>query len=206
MLTLWRTLTYEKLKRVYVEGSIIDLGGSKNAEYHRYIKGTHTFTSVNIDQKNGFDLSFDLEKPFPVGDSAYDAVFCINVMEHIYNYHNLVGESFRILKSGGKVVYVIPFLIQFHPCPQDFWRYSSQSLQNISESHGYVDIVIEPVGKGVFTSSASLRHNVYKSSLIRMVSLWWNQLLDYLFVKVLKFTNYSEVYYPLGFIVTATKK
>ena len=61
MLTFLRKSQYQDLSEITLNGKILDLGGSVKASYHPLIKGEHEFTVVNLDERYGYDLKFDLE-------------------------------------------------------------------------------------------------------------------------------------------------
>lgn len=204
MYSPWRTLLYKELESVALDGSVVDLGGSKNASYHKLLKGNHSIQSVNIDEKNGYDLSFDLEEKFPVHDASYNAALCINVLEHIFNYNNLLKETYRILKTKGVFVLAVPFLVPYHPSPNDYWRYTEDTLQKIVTQAGFKNIVIKPVGRGPFTAAANIQHNVLKFSFIRACVDFCAGMTDDFFNVVLS-NRYGRKQYPLGYLVVAEK-
>ena len=203
--TPWRTLLHKRLSTLHINGDILDIGGSKKSEYASLIKGEHTIKVVNIDEEYGYDYKFDLEKPFPLENSIVDAVLCINVLEHIFNYQHVINESHRILKNGGQIVIAVPFLIQVHPCPHDHWRYTAETLQRILEEGGYSDICIEAIGRGVFTSISNLMFNVLKLSLLRSIAIAVAQGLDAIVSKLLPKSSFNKEHYALGYVVTAKK-
>ena len=42
-------------------------------------------------------------------------------------------EMFRVLKPGGKLFLQLPFIIGYHPCPNDYWRFTNQGLRCLVE-------------------------------------------------------------------------
>lgn len=205
MNTLWRKLTYKKLETEKLEGLILDLGGAKNAEYHNLIKGSHEIRVVNLDERYGYDLFFDLEGSFPVEKESYDNILAINVLEHIYNYQNFLIESNRILKREGKIIIAIPFLHQIHPCPKDFWRFTNFSLEKILTEAGFKNIVVEPLGYGLFSAVYNQAYSIQKIKMLRIASEKFCIFLDKIY-KIIKPNNYQgKIFYPLGYYVTAKK-
>src|SRR5262249_45743128 len=57
----------------------------------------------------------DFTRPFPFVDNALDAVFCEHTIEHIEKAEaaRMIGEVFRVLKSGGVFRIVTPSLENF---------------------------------------------------------------------------------------------
>ena len=42
-------------------------------------------------------------------------------------------------------IFAVPFLIAFHPSPNDYWRYTEETLTKICEQAGFRDIEIKVV-------------------------------------------------------------
>ena len=82
MATPWRRGLYNEIRRLKLDGDIIDLGGSRNSSYHELIGGIHKINVVNLDDNSGLDLKFDLEKNFPLLDETYNCVLAMNVSNH----------------------------------------------------------------------------------------------------------------------------
>src|SRR3989344_7021009 len=144
-MTTWRKLSYKKLSTLSIDGEILDLGGSCNADYHKLIHGKHTFTTVNLDKANGCDVYADLEQPFPIKNDIYNAVVCMNTLEHLFNYRQFLNEAHRVLQEGGTFVIIVPFLIQVHPSPHDYFRFSGEALSRIFQEAGFRNVDVEPI-------------------------------------------------------------
>lgn len=205
--TPWRKLLYKELATLTLDGNLLDLGGSHKSGYHELLGGKHKISVVNIDKDTTPDFSFDLEKKFPLGDTPYDGVLCINTLEHIYNYQNVLAESRRILKPHGKLILAVPFLVQIHPSPQDYFRFSGMALEKLLANAGFKNISVKPIGRGPFTVEAQITYNILHFSLLRSWIYICAIVADALIssvIKLFKRKNYYDAsYYPLGFLVTA---
>jgi SAM-dependent methyltransferase len=148
--TLLRQAEHEALKGISLSGSILDLGGGGNADYRSLIGGEHTFTTVDLGQKA--DIQHDLEELLPLADASYDHALLINVLEHIYDFRQLLAEAVRVTKPGGTLVIVVPFLFPVHPSPNDYWRFSGQTLEREMERVGLTIERLTPLGTGVFSA------------------------------------------------------
>jgi SAM-dependent methyltransferase len=63
----------------------------------------------------------DIDKTdIPVSDETYDAVVCLEFIEHIYDIQHGLTEIKRVLKKSGKVLISVPNLA--------YWRYRLQLL------------------------------------------------------------------------------
>ena len=204
-MTLWRELLYKKLSTIKLEGKVLDLGGSKNSGYHELLGGNNVITVANMYGSETPDLKVDLENEFPISNEEFDAVICVNVLEHIYNYKGVLKESYRVLKQNGKVVIAVPFLVQIHPSPKDYWRFSGMTLNKILGEAGFVDIEIYPIGTGVFFSLSQIFYNFLHFNIVRYIANLVAKFIDSIVRAIKPQSNYSERFYPLGYVVIAQK-
>lgn len=54
-------------------------------------------------------IKHDLNKPIPLKDNSFDNIICIETLEHIFNFQNVLDESYRILKPKGMFVVGVPY-------------------------------------------------------------------------------------------------
>jgi len=67
----------------------------------------------------------------PYSDGSFDYVISDQVIEHVIDPKKAIVESFRVLKEGGVAIHTTCFINFFHPCPHDFWRFSSEALTHL---------------------------------------------------------------------------
>ena len=200
---------YNRLANLKLTGTFLDLGGGRHSEYHKFLssseKNIHT---ANLEDSGACDFSVDLEKPLAIPSSSYDNVVCLNVLEHIYNFQNVIDESYRILKPKGTYILSVPFLFNIHGSPDDYFRYTKSSLQKMLSDRGFYEISIKEIGRGFFSlvfqvidgpgfiRIAWLR-NFFKKTFVGT---------DILLSRISK--NYGRIALriPLGYFVTAKKK
>lgn len=211
MYSLFRRATYSALSECTLSGSIIDLGGTHDADYHKKINGNFTVTTVNIDAATHANISADLEKPLPVQDAQFDGAMLINVMEHIYHTEQLMSETFRVIKPGAPVIAVVPFLFPIHPSPDDFYRFTDRALERIFSEAGFKNISITPIAPGVMRTRHVFIARLWPQIFSNIFELPYSQLaiiLDALLVRASKALGkqYLPTYYPLGYLVRAEKQ
>jgi len=142
---------------------ILDIGGGdKKSSYHQILSSKgNKFISVDI--SGNCDYKVDLEKEkLPFDDNSQEIIFCFNVMEHIFNYQNLLDEVYRVLKKDGEFYFYVPFLINKHADPYDFFRYTDNALIKLFENTGFENIKIDlssGSGKNVHSSISWLISN-----------------------------------------------
>lgn len=199
-----RNAFYAQLAQCTLTGKVLDLGGSKKSGYHELIKGDHTFEVVNISDEYGYDHKFDLEEPFPLKDASYDAVIAVNLLEHIYNYHNVLSESHRVLTSGGTLVVAVPFLMFVHPSPHDYFRYTSEALTRMCADAGFKEVLVQPLGRGPGAVFVQLVGGMRSGAVVRRFVAPFMWIFD---MKARLFMSKHALaeQFPLGYIVTAKK-
>jgi SAM-dependent methyltransferase len=75
----------------------------------------------------------------PFNDASVDAIFNIAVLEHVKSPDLVLKEIHRVLKPGGKVFSVIPFMQPFHASPNDFQRYTLPGIEFLHNDFEKVD-------------------------------------------------------------------
>lgn len=211
--SILRTKEDEELARVLLSGRVIDLGGHKGSSYYQLLKTDRPIEVANMDSTNpgthkspsGADHIFDLETPFPLPGSSFDAVLCINVMEHIYNYRNLLSESFRIMKSKGNLYITVPFFFNIHGSPNDYFRYTKSALERILVDHGFTNISIKELGDGPCSAIFQTFGGSIPTMTLRLFFKHISIGIDRLFSKL--FSRYALIRnrVPLGYFVSAEK-
>jgi hypothetical protein len=81
-----------------------------------------------------------------------------NVLEHLFNYTNILKEIKRIKKADGVFIGYVPFLHWYHADPHDYFRYTHQSLERILSEAGFRDVVIEKIYRGPYTTAFQMIH------------------------------------------------
>lgn len=79
-------------------------------------------------------------KVFPFPDQSFDSIVCNQVLEHVFTPGLFLGEIWRVLKPGGKLLLTVPFVWDEHEQPWDYARYTSFGLKSLLENNG-LDVV-----------------------------------------------------------------
>lgn len=209
--TLLRRAEHQALSHLTLHGKVLDFGGDSRSTYRRFFKGSAEFTLVNFSPESAPDIVHDLEHPLPMASATFDGVLLVNVLEHIYHYQQLLTESARVLKPGGQIVVVVPFLFPVHPSPHDYWRFTGEALAKILADAGFRDIKVEPLGGGVF-SARYLSIDRLMPRIIRFTGYYTCRYialaLDVIFTATARALGkkYHPADYALGYCVTARKQ
>lgn len=134
-------------------GTVLDLGGGKDPSYFKFLRSNEQSVVINVDKQHGVgkERTIDFEKDaLPYETATIDQVLMLNVMEHVYNHSFLAREAHRVLKSGSTLIGFVPFLINYHPDPSDYFRYTHEALKSIFTNVGFREVTIRPLGNGPF--------------------------------------------------------
>ncbi len=211
--SILRTKEDAEISRLKFSGRVLDLGGHKGSSYYKLLRSVQPVEVANFDStrpdthkvSSGADHIFDFEKPFPLPDASFDHVLCINVMEHIYNFRNLMSESARILKHGGTINISVPFFFNIHSSPNDYFRYTKSALERICADAGFTNITIKELGDGpcsaIFQNFGGSIPTLFLKLIFKNIAIG----VDIFFSKISQ--RYSTIKYrvPLGYFVAAVK-
>lgn len=65
----------------------------------------------------------------PFRDGSFSGIFCQSVLEHVVDPVRAVDEMFRVLRPGGGILVQLPFNLNYHADPDDYWRASPMGLR-----------------------------------------------------------------------------
>ena len=94
------------------ESLALSVGGGPKREHP-------SFTNLNIGPFPQVDIVADAHL-LPYSDACVDAIFCEAVIEHLSQPEQAVREFYRVLKKGGKVFSVVPFMQAYHGYPNHY--------------------------------------------------------------------------------------
>ena len=133
-----------------LKGKMLDLGcGSKP---YKSVISVDEYIGLDYDteiSQNNHNLSADFfydGHRFPFDDATFDSAFSSEVLEHIFNPAEVLGELHRVLKPGATVLLTCPFYFPEHEQPYDFARYSSFGLKHIFQEAGFEVVKQEKTG------------------------------------------------------------
>lgn len=113
-----------------LSGRIIDIGcGAK--PYEEYL--SHCKEHIGIDREISGENNhqIDIEKTWPFADNSFDGALCTEVLEHTKSPQFVIQEALRVTKSGGILIFTVPFIYAAHGVPDDFFRFSLFGMQHL---------------------------------------------------------------------------
>lgn len=69
----------------------------------------------------------------PFAGAAFGLVISQELVEHVADPFGAVREMSRVLAPGGALYLQVPFIIGYHPEPEDYWRFSHAGVRRVIE-------------------------------------------------------------------------
>jgi len=98
--------------------------GAGRTKIDRRIRNLEIAAGENIDYVGS------VEK-IPCDSDCFDLVITQEVLEHVQSPFLGIKEIHRVLKKGGYAYIQLPFIIGYHPCPNDYWRFTHEGLAEL---------------------------------------------------------------------------
>lgn len=90
----------------------------------------------------------------PFASGSIDLVICESLFEHLEQPERAVREMHRILKPGGTLYVVTPFMLGFHSSPHDFYRWTLPGMKILLKDFSIAESGIAVGPTGAFVSIA----------------------------------------------------
>ena len=163
-----------------MSGDLLDVGcGTK--PYQKYFK-VKSYIGLDIESpatlKNLIADDFYDGKKFPYDDDVFDSVLCNQVLEHVFNPEDFLGEINRVLKRRGKLLLTIPFVWDEHEQPYDYARYSTFGLKFLMEKSGFKVLEHHRIGADITVLFQLLNAYLFK------ISQSWPKVIRQIFTVV----------------------
>lgn len=132
-----------------LSGRLMDFGCGQKP--YRALFTTKEYIGVDFENpghphiNESIDVYYD-GKTIPFADEHFDAIFCSEVFEHIFNLDSILRELNRVLKTDGLILITCPFAYCEHEIPNDFARYTSYAMKYMVANHGFE--IVEQIKTG----------------------------------------------------------
>ena len=144
-------------------GRVLDVGCG-DRPYGALFPGAIGF---DVPENPNADLHGSLES-IPVDDASFDAVLCLQVLEHVPDPAAAVRELRRVVRPGGRVLLSTHGVYPFHPNPDDLWRWTHQGLERLFLTNAeWASVSVLP-GAGTAATLAMINAHVLDLLLKRL--------------------------------------
>jgi len=79
-----------------------------------------------------------------LSDNSVDGFLCESMLEHSEHPEKVISEMLRVLRPGGKLLLLTPWMYPYHEAPRDYLRFSKPALARLLA--GYRLERVEPLG------------------------------------------------------------
>jgi SAM-dependent methyltransferase len=152
-----RRMELDLIAGLDLSGEVLDFGGGEAANYRRHMPDGLSLRSVNIsDEFRPTDL-VAVGDPIPFADDRFDAVVTFNTLEHIHDDVGSLAEVTRVLKPGGVLHVIVPWMYPVHGHPDDFHRHAPSWWATTLAELGYAETALTPLVFGRRTSALMIK-------------------------------------------------
>lgn len=149
-----RRSLYKEIKSIAptLKGKLMDFGCGRKP--YRNLFNVSEYIGVDIEvsghnhENSTIDIYYD-GKTIPVQNEEFDAVFCSEVLEHLFEPEEILKEINRTMKPGAHLLITAPFCWNEHEVPYDYARYSSFGIVHILQKNGFT--VLKQTKTGSFS-------------------------------------------------------
>lgn len=160
--SILRCLEYERLSQLGLTGRVLDFGGGSKSNYSKEIvnwgnpEQGYIYESANIDPKIEPTYLINKGGTVPVEADRYDVVISLNTFEHVDNLSRTFDEVSRVLKTGGRLIFIVPFIFRVHGHPNDYFRGTASFWEKFLKVYGFGEIEIETMNWGPFSTALTV--------------------------------------------------
>lgn len=104
------------------------------------------------------DITWDGQN-IPLPDESVDSVIATEFLEHSPEPQKVLSEICRVLKPNGFFFFTVPFFWPLHEVPNDYYRFTPFSLEQLLRKAGFYHINVKA-------------HGGWDASLAQMLGLW----------------------------------
>jgi SAM-dependent methyltransferase len=117
-------------------GRILDYGCA-DVPYRHFFPAEADYVGADLGGNPHAMLELNPDGTVPAPDASFDAVMSTQVLEHVTDPGLYLSESFRVLRSGGRMLLSTHGTFVYHPDPDDYWRWTCAGLQRTVRDAGF---------------------------------------------------------------------
>ena len=189
----------------YANGILLEVGAGGSYLKDRYGNFIKNWITSDYDIRAKVDIRCDGQS-LPFKENLFDTIICIDVIEHVPNPQQMIGELARVLKPGGVLILSTPFFFYLHESPNDFTRFSKFGLINLIKNNKMSVIDLKPTGGLISTLgilvTASIVHIFFRFKYLCNFFLFINKYFQKLLEPLDLFINKNGKFSQGNFIIS----
>lgn len=138
-----------------LSGAVLDVGAGQSP-WRGWLSNDATYQGIDIANATDFgmqpkvkDVIYYSGANMPFVDNSYDAVLCIEVLEHTQDPRLLLSEVIRVMKEDAILLLTVPWSARRHHIPHDYQRFTCEGLALLLEQAGFISIEIFERGNDI---------------------------------------------------------
>ena len=141
---------------------ILDYGCG--ARPYEYLFDDHIaeYIGVDVGDNPSADFLINPSDKLKFDDNSFDFVLSSQVLEHVKDVDQYMGECLRVLKPGGVLLLSTHGTWQFHASPYDYNRWTCMGLAYLLERTGFEVVEYKPI-LGQLAVTSQLRLSFFDS-------------------------------------------
>jgi SAM-dependent methyltransferase len=128
---------------------VLDAGAGESRHRRHFQRGRYIALDAGSGDPawdySGLDVRGNLES-IPLRSKSVDCILCMVVLEHTKTPGVVLAEFARVLKEGGALAMVVPFLWEEHQAPHDYFRFTRYGIRSLLEPLPFRVTLLRPVG------------------------------------------------------------
>lgn len=116
---------------------MLDFGCGSQPYKNLILENNFKYIGADLHFIENIDIVINEDGILNLADESVDVVLSSQVLEHIYDYNKYLKECNRVLKPNGYLILSTHGHWQFHPDPNDYWRWTSQGLKKVVLDNGF---------------------------------------------------------------------
>lgn len=138
-----------------LHGAVLDVGAGESPWRAWLPPDTH-YTGLDVGHAADFgmdsrrsDIVYYDGRTMPLADDRFDAVLCIEVLEHATDPSLLLDEIFRVMKTNSTLLLTVPWSARRHHIPHDYHRFTREQLGIMLRAAGFSNVDVRERGNDI---------------------------------------------------------
>lgn len=131
-----------------------------------------------LDILPGCDFQADITKRLPFDDDTWEAIVCLEVLEHTVDPFAALREIRRVLKPGGLLLASAPWNFRIHGPQPDLWRFNQNTWKLLLKDWDGLELdVLETPGRWLMPIHINAYARCNKTKNVDVSTMKW-ELID----------------------------